>query len=133
MAYPWPSFSTFQWTKAESPVYGSDTGWQLQPSFARNKVLGGLADSILVLTRGSMERRFTCYLSEPRFAQLQALVGVSGSFCDWTRPTPDSRAAWLMAADAGDTVETGNIDGQKDADNRPLTRRRKVEVTFVSQ
>lgn len=133
MAYPWPSFSTFQWSKAEAPVYGSDTGWQVVPSYARNKVLGGLADSVVMLARGSLERRFACYLSEPRFAQLQALIGVGDTFCDWTRPTPDSRPAVLMAADAGETVQTGNSDGQKDADNRALTRRRRVEVTFVSQ
>jgi hypothetical protein len=133
MAYPWPSFSTFQWTKQESPVFGSDTGWQVQQSFARNKVLGGLADSIIVLSRGSLERRFACYLSMPRFAQLQALIGVSGQFCDWDRPTPDARAAILMGADATETVITGNRDGQTDADNRALMLRRKVEITFVSQ
>lgn len=133
MAYPWPSFSTFQWGRAEAPIYGTDTGWQVQPSYARNKVLGGISDSILVMARGSMERRFSCYLSEPRFAELQALVGIADSFCDWTRPTPTARAAVLMTADATETVETGNSDGQKDADNRPLTRRRKVDVTFVSQ
>lgn len=133
MAYPWPSFLTFQWTRAEAPAYGSDTGWRLAPSYARNKVLGGIADSIIVLSRGSMDRSFTCYLSEPRLAQLQALVGQAGTFCDWTRPTPEARAVVLMSADAGETVETQNRDGQKDADNRPLTRRRAVEVTFVSQ
>ena len=133
MAYPWPSFSTFQWARAESPVYGTDTGWKSGPSFGRNKVLGGLSDSVIVLARGSMERSFTCYLSEPRFALLQALIGQSGTFCDWTRPTPDARAAVLMSADAGETVETDNRDGQKDADNRPLTRRRAVNVTFISQ
>lgn len=133
MAYPWPSFSTFQWTKAESAVYGTDTGWQLAPSFARNKVLGGVADSVIVLARGSMERSFTCYLSEPRLAELQALVGIADTFCDWTRPTPDSRAAVLMSAAAGETVQTANRDGQKDADGRPILRRRAVQVSFISQ
>ncbi len=35
MAYPWPGFSSFLFTREEIPIFGTDMGWQRLPSIDR--------------------------------------------------------------------------------------------------
>lgn len=128
MAYPWPGFGTFQFTKYERPAYNADTGWKPSISTARNRALGALTDSVVTMALGSLEREFSVMLSQSRMEELQALVGTTATFTGWTRPTPDSRPAYLesVVQDA-EILRTSNKAGEQ------TDERRNVRVSLTSQ
>lgn len=130
MAYPWPSFGTFQFNASEKPpIEGGDTGWLVSITAARGRALGALTDSITVMAVGSQTRTLELYLAPDRLAALQALVGTTAEFCDWTRPTPDSRQAFLDSVEQDrDWIRVGNFRGLSLTDQR-----RKVRVSLTSQ
>lgn len=129
MPYPWPSFGTFQFNATEKPSIDDDSGWVVSITTAKTRALGALTDSITLVALGSRSRSFSIYMAEDRLAALQALVGTSAAFCDWTRPTPDSRQAFLDAVEQGDSIiRVGNSRGLSQSDQR-----RKVRVSLTSQ
>lgn len=97
MPYPWPSFDDFVFARSEGPILGSDTGWQPQPNIGQAPILGGLTSSPIMLGLVS-DRSFECYMTPARVAELRAWLGVRGTFTDWERPTPASRAAMIVDA-----------------------------------
>lgn len=127
MAYPWPSFEDFLFTREEQPIFGSDTGWQRDPSYARSRPLGSNIDSIVTLAIGSAIRSWECYLSPSRFTVLEALVNYSGTLTDWANPTPDSRGAFLLRVTPIDQyVSVTCSDGT-------TQQRVRTRVEFISQ
>lgn len=107
MAYPWPGFGTFVFTREERPIHGSDTGWQRDhPNYDVAMPLGSSRDSVVLIAVGSARRSFECYLSPTRYTALEALLTTSAVFTDWSQPTPDSRQAVLMALSAIDQYVT---------------------------
>jgi hypothetical protein len=129
MPYPWPSFGTFQFNATEKPSIEDDSGWVVSITAAKGRALGAVSDSITVMALGSRTRNFSIYLAEDRLAQLQALIGSVAAFCDWSRPTPDSRNAFLDTVEQGDAIiRVGNSRGLSLSDQR-----RKVRVTLTSQ
>jgi hypothetical protein len=98
VAYPWAGFGTFQFSRDEQPIFGSDTGWaRPQPSYSQSRPLGSATDSIVTLAMGSAVRSYEVYLTPTRFTALEALVNTRGLHTDWNRPTPDSRQAFLAS------------------------------------
>lgn len=126
MAYPWPGFDTFLFTRDEAPITGSDTGWNQAPSYARSRPLGGTSDSIVTLAIGSAERTLEVFLSPDRFAALAALVNTSATFTDWERPTPDSRSAFLTSLQQQEFVAVRCSDGS-------TQKRIRTAINLVSQ
>lgn len=95
MAFPFPSFGSFLFTRDEASLWDSDSFWNRSPSYARSRPLGSNSDNSVLMAIGSAERSFECYLSPSRFTTLEALVGTVGSFTDWDRPVPTTRNALL--------------------------------------
>lgn len=125
MAYPFPSFSSFQFRKEEQPVWESDAGWVLAPTYSRTRPFGSNADVITTLAIGSAERSFELYLSVDRFEELQGLLNTSGEFTDWARPFPDSRLVFL-------TEMTPISDAVSNVPGGINLRKRRTKITFVS-
>jgi len=127
MSYPWAGFGTFLFARDEQPIFGSDTGWDRDPSYSEQRPLGSAIDSIVTMALGSARRSFACYLSPDRFDALEALVNTAAAFTDWKRPTPDSRSAFLETLHPVDQyVMVVCSDG--------VTRRRiQATVALVSQ
>lgn len=129
MPYPWPSFGSFQFNASERPPIDGDTGWVVGITAQKGRALGALTDSVTVMALGSRTRNLEIYLAEDRLAELQALVGTTAAFCDWTRPTPDSRQAFLESVEQGnELIRVGNFRGLSQSDQR-----RKVRVSLTSQ
>lgn len=131
MAFPWPSFGSFQFHRSlgEVAIPDTDAGWQLQPTFQNERAIGAMTNVVTLMSYGSQERTFEILLTQDRLIQLQALVGTVGTFTDW--PTagrnPDVRQAVLMGAlPQGGLVRVANC---QDADKW----RRRVQVTLLSQ
>jgi len=96
-SYPWAGFGdTWRFHRDEQPIFGTDSLWTRAPSYSQARPLGSAIDSIVTLAIGSAVRSFECHLSPTRFNELEALVNTSNDFTDWKRPTPDSRAAFLL-------------------------------------
>lgn len=112
MPYPWPSFGSFIFKRDESPMFGTDLGWQRSHSYARDVVVGGTSDSVIHMSAGSPERTFECWLSPERLAELQAVTGTRALFTDWQRPTPDSRKAVLQDVRVQDEGAVACSDGE---------------------
>lgn len=128
MAYPWPGFGTFQFTRAERPLDGLGGGWNYTPAEARSRALGAYSDSVVLLNVGSGTRQFDCYLSPARFNQLRALLWTVDTFTDWDRPVPDSRPARLDEVTYNSSVAFTDPDCAGPTDRRVL-----VTVRFSSQ
>lgn len=112
MPYPWPSFGSFIFRRDESPMFGTDLGWQRSHSFAREQVIGGKSDSVVHMSAGSPERTFECWLSPDRLAEFEAQVGTRKTFTDWQRPEPDSRPAVLSEVRRQDEGAVRCSDGE---------------------
>lgn len=95
MAYPFAGFGAFLFEDSERPLVDTDTGWTLEPTIARSRPLGSTRDNLRTMAIGSAERGFELRMEENRFATLQAMMNTTATFTDWTRPTPDSRTAFL--------------------------------------
>lgn len=129
MAYPWPSFGTFLFNAGEKPALDGDSGWVVNITSAKGRALGALSDSVTVMALGSKTRTLEIYLAEDRLLALQAFVGTTASFCDWTRPTPDSRQAFLDSVEQGtDVIRVGNFRGLNTS-----AERRKVRILLTTQ
>ncbi len=129
MAYPWPSFGTFLFNATERPAVEEDTGWVVNISASKSRALGALTDSITLTALGSRQRDFSIYLAEDRLLEFLALVGTTAAFCDWTRPTPDNRQAFLdSAVQSSEILRVSNFRGLSTSDQR-----RKVRVSLTSQ
>lgn len=129
MAYPWPSFGTFLFNASEKPALDGDSGWVVAITASKSRALGSIADSITVMALGSKTRTLEIYLAEDRLATMQALVGTTAQFCDWTRPVPDNRQAFLDSVEQGnDVIRVGNFRGLNMS-----AERRKVRITLTSQ
>lgn len=129
MAYPWPGFGSFLFNADERPAHDDDTDWVVNITAAKNRALGALTDSITLLSLGSKTREFSVYLTSDRLVTLQALVGQTATFCDWKRPTPDSRQAFLESVQQDAVVmRTSNSRGLSTSDQR-----RKVRIALTSQ
>lgn len=96
MAFPWPSLDTFLFERDERPLDGTDSGWNIRPSYSRSRALGANLDNVVTLAIGSAERSFEAYLAPARFSALSALVNTPATFTDWQQPDPDSRAAFIL-------------------------------------
>ncbi len=129
MAYPWPGFGTFQFNADERPSNVDDSGWVVAVTAAKGRALGALSDSVTLMALGSRTRDLSVYMTADRLASLQALVGTTATFCDWGRPTPDTRQAYLDSVTQGDEVlRVSNFRGLQATDQR-----RKVRVSLTSQ
>jgi len=130
MAYPWPSFGSFTFQADEKPpIEGGDTGWVVGITSSSNRALGAISDSITVLAIGSRTRQIMIYMAADRLAALQALVGTIDAFCDWTRPTPDARQAFLNSVEQEvDILKTTNFRGLNTSNER-----RRVRIALTSQ
>ena len=126
MTYPWAGFGAFVFQREEWPLIGTDNGWNRSPSISRSRPLGSATDDIVALAIGSAERSFECLLTPARFASLEALVNTIGTLVDWSRPTPDSRSAYLAKVSQMGWVAAICEDGQ--------TRRKiRTRLELVSQ
>lgn len=126
MAYPWPGFSTFLFEREEGPKLGSDTLWKRRTKRDQSANLGSSADSIVVLAAGSATREFELYLSPTRLSQLEALVSRTAEFCDWTRPAPDARQAFLAEIEPVEEVAVTCDDGT-------TQRKIRTRILLISQ
>lgn len=124
--YPWPSFGGFQFHRDETAVYGTDTGWNIAPNYSRQRPLGSAIDAITTLSIGSAERSFEAYLTPERFQILFSMINTKAVFTDWTRPTPDSRNAFLSDVTQ---VNTGVFSYKR---NGPITRKILARIALVS-
>lgn len=123
--YPWPSFGGFQFTRAETAIFGTDQGWALTPSYSRSRPLGSSTDVITTLSIGSADRTFECYLTQDRFTILLSLLNTKALFTDWKRPTPDSRSAFLS--------EVTQIDeGYSQVYTGPAKRLIRTRIVLIS-
>lgn len=130
--YPWPSFIGFKFESTESPIWGTDAGWVLSPSYSRQRPLGSSGDVITALAIGSAERTFEVYLTPARFLILQGLLNTTGSFTDWTRPLPESRNAFLTEVVAQENVISLRYAATP-GDTSPSNQRKiRTKLTFVS-
>lgn len=96
--YPWPSFGSFTFTHTESPVLGSDTGWNRSSSHAEIRPVNlGPQDPSYIKPqqRGNAERSWECYMLYSRIATLQGYQNLVSTIVTWDRPTPDTRTAYL--------------------------------------
>jgi hypothetical protein len=111
--YPWASIGGFLFKRSESPVYGTDIGWIQTPIYVRQTPLGSGGDTIVTTALGSMERGFEIYIADDRFAILKAMANAAYLFTDWTKPTPDSRQAFLSSVVQQDIGMHGTPDGNR--------------------
>lgn len=125
MPYPWASFSGFFFHREETAIYGTDIGWVKTPSYSRQRPLGTATDVITTLSIGSAERTFELHLTPARYTALESLLNSQGLFTDWTRPTPDSRQAFLAEVSPLGDVISYSKDGT-------AIRKRHARVTLVT-
>lgn len=111
MAYPFASYGSFVFSNDEVAIRFTDSYWNQAPTFARSRPLGALSDNLVLLAGGSSERTFELLLAPDRFNTLSLLVGFPSTFCDWDRPTPDSRNAMLMQIEQRERVRVTCSDG----------------------
>lgn len=126
MPYPWPSLGAFRFTREETPIYGTDIGWQATPSYSRQRPLGSTVDVITTLSIGSYERSFEVFLSQERFDAFFTLLNSSALFTDWKRPVPDSRQAFLSEVSR---VEQAGYGRKPNGLYKPKIRTRVVLVS----
>jgi len=105
---------------------GSDSGWNLKPSYDRSTPLGSAKDSIVTLAIGSAERSFELYLSPARFSTLLALLNTQQTFTDWERPLPESRSVFVADVSQKEWVAVLCSDGT-------TQKRVRVGISLVSQ
>jgi hypothetical protein len=126
MSFPFAGFSSYLFANDERPVRDSDTDWNVAPTVNRSRSLGTATDRIQAMAIGSAERSFELFLEPARFATLKALINTTATFTDWTRPTPDSRSAYLQNVRSGGNIAVLCSDG--------ATRRKiRALVTLISQ
>ena len=126
MAYPFAGFGSFLFRDSERPMVDTDTSWAVKPTIARSRPLGSATDNIRTMAIGSAERSFELRMDEDRYATLQALINTVGAFTDWTRPTPDSRQAYLANATIVAHVASISRTGKGH-------RKYRVRVELISQ
>ena len=126
MAYPFAGFSSFLFQRDEMPTDSVGGQWNVGPNYQKSRPLGATRDSILTVAVGSAVRSFECYMFPARYATLRALINTAGLFTDWTRPTPDSRQAFLDNAEDLGSVAVLCDDGT-------TQRKIRVRVTLTSQ
>lgn len=126
MAYPFAGFGSFLFQRDEWPLPDTDIGWNRSSSINRSRPLGASTDDIVALAIGSAERSLECHLSPARFASLEALVNTTNTFTDWSRPTPDSRSAYLAKVTQLSWVAALCSDGSTE-------RKIRTRVELVSQ
>lgn len=126
MAYPFAGFGSFLFALEETAIFGTDTGWNLSPSVARQRPLGSASDTTKVLAVGSAERSFELWLSPDRFASLQALLLTTGQLVDWERPVPDARTALMLSIRQSEWAAVRCSDGT-------TQKRIRAAVAFITQ
>lgn len=126
MPYPWASFGGFMFRKEEQPIWGTDVGWNLQPTVARVRPLGTSTDVTTVLSIGSAERSFELWMTIDRYNALKTLMTTRALFTDWLRPVPDSRQAVLM-----EVTPLADGFGNSVVENS-MARKKQVRITLVS-
>lgn len=125
MPYPFPSFGGFNFQRSEYPIFGTDQGWNISPSYQRSRPLGSAIDVIVTSSIGSADRSFECYLTPERYQQLFNMVNTRAVFTDWDRPTPDSRNAFLSEISRVDEAYSNMKAG-------PTVRKFRTRVALVS-
>ncbi len=131
MAYPFAGFGTFLFLHTEQPIWDTDTGWLFNISVSRQKILGALSDSVMLMSPGSNDRTFELYMSPDRVAALQALIGTTADFCDWFSPVPTTRPAFLQGVTHMNNIAAiNNLPGDP---TNTTQRRQHIRVTLVSQ
>lgn len=126
MAYPFAGFGAFLFQNDERPLEDSDSFWTLNPSLSRSRALGSTKDRIVTTSIGSAERDWEAHFEPSRFATLTGMINTQGTFTDWTRPTPDSRTAFLANVTQVRSVAFLCTDG--------VTRRKiRAKIQLISQ
>jgi hypothetical protein len=126
MGYPFAGFGGFIFHEDERAISETDSRWVREPKRDRSSPLGSARDTIVTLALGSADREFEILFEPTRFAAFEALVGTTDTFTDWTRPTPDSRSAYLARAQHLTDVSVVCADNS--------TRRKvRARVSLISQ
>lgn len=128
MPYPWASFGAFTFAPWETALDLVGGSWNFQLNESRQAAVGGIVDSIQLISISSGRRQFDCFMSPARVDALRAYVGTVGLFTDWARPLPDSRQARLDGIATGDFIAVANLDVPGGTD-----RRVKVTITLSTQ
>lgn len=111
MAYPFPSFASFNFYRDEWPLPGTDVPWNREPSMSSHRPLGSATDNVVTTSLGSRIRSFESLLTPQRFAQLELLVQSAGVFTGWERPVPISYQAFLVNIEALENLPVLCNDG----------------------
>jgi len=129
MPYPFASFGAFYFTKQETALPGTDSGWNsTNTKLSIRSPLGSARDDILLLAVGSQTRQFECLLAPARLVTLRALLGTVALFTDWERPLPNSFDAYLANATQSDPVAVLCRDA-----GGVTQKRFRVRVELISQ
>ena len=126
MTYPFAGFGAFLFQREEWPIFGTDSGWNREPSIDQSRPLGSARDSIVTLAIGSAIRSFECWLSPARYVVLAALINTTAVFTDWDRPMPNTGSAFLKNVSQ---IGWGAVDCR----NGNTQKRIRVRVELIGQ
>lgn len=99
-------FGTFTFTREESAVWPTDSGWRSEVETIDLLPPNG-APLMLGAQVQRQTRTFAVLLPRDRLVDLQALIGTTDTFVDWSRPVPETRTAYLAGIQQDDNVQAG--------------------------